>query len=247
MHENRTLKPPTVPFYWPEISSEGKKPSRKSLATLPDGGFDAILSRGVLQAQARGDLIFSDPLAHHQELDLPTRHRMEEPNALSALCVSVRPDRRDLGLAVIIMEAMKTLARQEGLQLLVVPLRPTRKHEFPTSEMTDYIKWTLGPGRSPITTNQEAGRVGQAFDSWLRKHLRLGGRIVKVAASSYCVHATADEWQEWTGVDLNASTEGGENTSDGQIRENSDDSNIKIPWGPRALALPQTRAGCMVH
>lgn len=222
----------TVPFFWPEISNHGRKPPPECLATLPDGGFDTILARGVLQAHARGELSLgsTDPLTSDQELDLPKRHRTETPNTLSALEITVRPDRRELGLAVIVMNAMKTLARQDGLQLLVVPLRPTRKHEFCTVDMADYIQWKLGPGHSPITSNPEENRASQAFDPWLRKHLRFGGRIIKVAKTSSCVHAKAVHWQEWTGLDLIASVEGNGSTDVVHVQQTSDEPIIEVPF-----------------
>ena len=137
-----------------------------------------------------------------QELDLPTSHWTEEPKTLGGICVAVRPDPRELGLAVIILEAMKTLARQAGHQLLVVPVRPTRKHEFPTMGMADYIKWTLS-GTLPVVNDPEETPASQVYDPWLRKHLCLGGQIVKVAISSVNVHGTTVQWEEWTGIDLN--------------------------------------------
>lgn len=166
-HEDIIAIGNTIPFFWPEISNQGSKAFAESLETLPDGGFDTILSRGVLQAQARGEVSLEStlPTTSDQELDVPTSHRTETPNSLSGLAVAVRPDRRELGLAVIILEAMKNLARQAGLQLLVVPVRPTRKHEFPTVDMADYIKWTL-PGTLPVVTDPKEIPASQAYDPW---------------------------------------------------------------------------------
>ena len=38
------------------------------------------------------------------------------------------------------------------------------------------------------------------FDSWLRVHIRMGGRIVKVAPCSMVVPGTLAEWSRWTGI-----------------------------------------------
>jgi hypothetical protein len=40
------------------------------------------------------------------------------------------------------------------------------------------------------------------FDPWLRKHVRLGGTIAKVALSSMFIQGTVAEWQDWTGIDF---------------------------------------------
>jgi hypothetical protein len=53
-----------------------------------------------------------------------------------------------------------------------------------------------------------AGRVrsdGLPVDPWLRVHVRLGARIVKVCPLSMVVPGTLSDWREWTGLPLNGS------------------------------------------
>ena len=221
----------TLPFFWPEISNQGSSAFPECLATLPDGGFDTILARGVLQAQVRDGVshVSSTPITGDQELDLPTSQRFEEPNALAGLSLSVRPDCREQGLAVIIIDAMKTLARQAGLELFVVPVAPTRKHEFPTVEMADYIKWTLPRALPVIPDGKGIDRADQLFDPLLRKHMRLGGQIVKIAPSSIYVHATAVQWKEWTGIDLNTLVKQDLRTGVVQARDSLDEIIVEVP------------------
>jgi len=40
---------------------------------------------------------------------------------------------------------------------------------------------------------------GLPADPWLRVHVRMGGRIVKVAPCSMVIPGTLREWREWTG------------------------------------------------
>jgi hypothetical protein len=100
---------------------------------------------------------------------------------------------------------------------LVVPLRPTRKPEFPLTPFENYISWTqtnspvnhLSNGilhqqknDAPISANSCNLSYDLPFDPWLRKHVRLGGNIVKIAPSSMVIEGTVAEWKDWTGVDL---------------------------------------------
>lgn len=191
----------SIPFFWPEITH---LPSTKRLSdypdllsTLPDSGYDATLARGMASLLSQDD--------------------ETQPNALSALSITIRPDRRQQGLAEDLVRVMKDTARTNSLRCLVVPLRPTQKHRFPSVQMEEYVHWTRedqGPGMTPVRT----------FDPWLRKHLQLGGRIVKIATASMVIRGTCDEWRKWTGVDLNA-WEG---------RENSKERYIDVPI-PRGL------------
>ncbi|KFY84800.1 hypothetical protein V500_08977 [Pseudogymnoascus sp. VKM F-4518 (FW-2643)] len=182
-------------------------------ARLPDGGWGTIVSRGIRQHLLREGLPPSSvpPLTRDQERDWIACQAADKPNALSALSMTVRADRRQLGLAEMLVEAMKQTARAEGLQALVVPLRPTRKAEFPLVPMQDYMTWkntnevpsTIAATSPPSMDNGHPAKHELPFDPWLRKHISLGGTMVKVATCNMVVHGSITEWQEWTGVDFN--------------------------------------------
>jgi hypothetical protein len=140
-----------------------------------------------------------------------------KPNALSALSITVRADRRNLGLAERLIEAMRQTAKEERLQVLVAPLRPTRKSEFPFIRMENYVRWMQAKAipidrPSPLSSrptdsflHPDQGHIAKhepPFDPWLRKHVRLGGRIVKIAPSSMVVEGSIIERQTWTGIDF---------------------------------------------
>ncbi|OGE47043.1 hypothetical protein PENARI_c072G08365 [Penicillium arizonense] len=102
--------------------------------------------------------------------------------------MAVQADRRKLGLAEMLVNAMKQTARAEGLEALIVPLRPTRKAEFPLVPMQDYMTWkcekvpsTVPAGISSSMDNSQPTKQELPVDPWLRSHISLGGTMVKAA------------------------------------------------------------------
>ncbi|KAJ5662386.1 uncharacterized protein N7477_010002 [Penicillium maclennaniae] len=220
----------SIPFFWPELltldptSRLSEHP--KVLATLPEGGYDTILSWGIQQHLSREGLI--DPLWSLSN---------DPPNALSALSITVRGDRRRTGLAEIFIRTMKQAAIDDSFRAMVVPLRPTQKPKYPSASMEDYVQWTIssttdsthcipGPEVNSINVTLDSHQQrNSAFDPWLRKHLRLGGRIAKVAHRSMKVRGTDEQWRKWTGVDFEARAMEARACVDGDVM------NIFIPGG----------------
>jgi hypothetical protein len=131
--------------------------------SLPDEGWDAVLAGGI-EATRSG----------------------QRPNALSALAIVVAPDMRGSDLAERLIANMKTSARQNGLDALVAPVRPTKKPAYPLTSFADYIGWTT-PSGAP-------------FDPWVRKHWQLGARLVKIAPRPMRVEAPLAQWADWSGL-----------------------------------------------
>jgi hypothetical protein len=155
-HENERVLATSnsIPFHWPEPDDE---------TSLPDEGWDAVLTTGV-EAAASG----------------------QRPNALSALAIVVAPDMRGSDLAERLIANMKTSARQNGLEALVAPVRPTKKPAYPLTSFADYMGWTTADGAP--------------FDPWVRKHWQLGARIAKIAPRSMRVQAPLSQWTGWSGL-----------------------------------------------
>ncbi len=129
-------------------------------AELPDNGWDFAIRNGLL-ASIRGD----------------------QPDAVSAVEIAVRPDRQGTGLSGQMLTAMRANAGRHGFAELVAPVRPSGKVD-PHEPMSAY-----------------AFRVredGLPADPWLRVHVRAGGRIDKVAPRSMVIPGTLDEWRSWT-------------------------------------------------
>jgi hypothetical protein len=115
------------------------------------------------------------------------------PTTLSALEIALLPMARSGGNSQAMLEAMKACARRHGLAELFAPVRPNQKHLRPRMPMRDYIALTRDDGL-PV-------------DSWLRTHLRIGGRIIKVAPCSMTIVGTIAEWAQWTGAPFQRSGE----------------------------------------
>ena len=109
-----------------------------------------------------------------------------EPTTLSALVAVVDPGYQGRGLSSLIIEGMRGLAAEHGLDALVAPVRPTLKARYPLTPMERYLGWRRADG--------------QLFDPWLRGHERLGAEILGVCPGSLVVEGTVAEWEEWTGM-----------------------------------------------
>lgn len=133
----------------------------RQLTQLPDEGVDWGVKRAV------------------------TGHKEgARPNLLMGVQVVVDKRHAGKGLSTSATREMLKLAVNSGFQALIVPLRPSNKHEYPLVDMDDYIQWK--------------NEKGMPFDNWLRVHIRMGGDIVGVCARSMFISGTVCEWQEWT-------------------------------------------------
>jgi GNAT superfamily N-acetyltransferase len=110
----------------------------------------------------------------------------QRPTALCALAAEIRPRFQGRGLASRILDAMSGLARENRLAHLIAPVRPSLKHRYPITPIERYVTWM--------------NESGEAFDPWIRVHLRRGGTIVKPVPRSLRITATVAEWEEWTGM-----------------------------------------------
>lgn len=197
----------SLPFFWPELDQVGGRARLQAHPevwdTLPDTGYDTILTRGVNQYLCRQGLLSVKPPTLDSTIDPTTKYldddcfRIESPNALSAISITVHPEYRSIGIAESMIQAMKQTAHRKNLEILVVPLRPTRKSEYPFVTMEEYIKWSHQPSMGDA--NPAGGDL--PFDPWLRKHVRLGAKTIKVARNSMHVEGTLAEWQKWTKCD----------------------------------------------
>jgi len=108
------------------------------------------------------------------------------PNTISALAAMVSKRHRRLGLSTEIVRQMILLASRSGCDDLIAPVRPTLKEQYPLVSINDYIQWT--------------DNNGEAFDPWIRVHLRLGGEVLGVANCTLKVESSVSDWERWTGI-----------------------------------------------
>jgi len=108
------------------------------------------------------------------------------PNTLCGLSIVIAPGLQGQGLSALMAGAMKDLAIEHELNDLIIPLRPSRKSQYPQIPMEDYVQWQR--------------EDGTPFDPWLRIHCRLGASIIGMAPLSMVITETVSRWEEWTGM-----------------------------------------------
>lgn len=132
-----------------------------ALDDLPDDGWDWAFTQAV---------------QNHRQRIIPNTH--------CAIQIVIHPEYRGQGLSSPMIEAVRAVTKAQGLQKLIIPLRPSEKSKYPLIGLGDYIKWQTDDGL--------------AFDPWLRAHVRAGARIIKVCRTSKIIRGSHAEWEEWT-------------------------------------------------
>lgn len=104
---------------------------------------------------------------------------------VSALEIIVLAPYRGRGVSQLMLSAMVANTWNRGFADLYAPVRPSDKHREPRTPFADYVGRTRDDGLP--------------HDSWLRAHVRAGGRILKPAPCSMVIAGTLAQWTEWTG------------------------------------------------
>jgi GNAT superfamily N-acetyltransferase len=113
------------------------------------------------------------------------------PTVVSALEINVLPPYRGRGVSQLMLSAMVANTWARGFGDLYAPIRPSDKHLEPHVPFADYVMRTRADGLP--------------HDGWLRAHVRAGGRIVRIAPTSFVAVGTLAEWRQWTGLPFNHS------------------------------------------
>lgn len=107
-------------------------------------------------------------------------------NIHCAIQIVLRPEYRGEGLSAPMVHAALAVTRAMDLACLIIPLRPSEKSKYPLTTLDDYIHWKA--------------EDGLPFDAWLRVHIKLGARVIKVCHQSKTIRGTVAEWEKWTGM-----------------------------------------------
>jgi hypothetical protein len=107
-------------------------------------------------------------------------------NVLCALVIMVPRPLQARGLSPFVVQAMAELARRQGLEELIAPVRPSWKERYPLVPIERYAGWRRADGL--------------LFDPWMRVHERLGATVLKPEPRSLRISGTVGEWEEWTGM-----------------------------------------------
>ena len=113
------------------------------------------------------------------------------PAGATAVCLieaRIHPEARSRGLSGELLLAARGRARDLGYQHLIAPILPTAKHLEPHTPIAEYVTRTRADGLP--------------HDPWLRTHLRVGGRLVRVCPAAMTIAGSLREWREWTGLAL---------------------------------------------
>ena len=108
------------------------------------------------------------------------------PNVVMGVQVVVDKRCRGRGLSAVATRAMLRQAALKGAPTVLAPVRPSQKHAYPLIPLEDYVAWT----------NPD----GLPFDGWLRVHVRLGGKVVRVCPRSMEIRGSVRDWETWTGM-----------------------------------------------
>jgi hypothetical protein len=119
--------------------------------------------------------------------------QMPEPNWLCLIAVNAHDELRGQRFSKFLIEEAKQHAKRAGFGEVIVPLRPTKKHEFPLMTMEEYL--------------QKKSVDGEIFNPWLRTHVNAGAEILNICSESAVVKASLKKWREWTGAGLGESGE----------------------------------------
>ena len=112
-------------------------------------------------------------------------------NAVSLLEARIVPGRLGSGMSAALLTAARQRVAEAGISDLFGPVRPAAKAAEPRTPMVEYV--------------HRVREDGLPVDGWIRTHVRLGARIVKVCPTSMAVPGSLAEWREWTGLPFDTS------------------------------------------
>lgn len=180
---------------WPAYNHHGNHTGRYFSALYPRHAALQILfvDRRSGRAVARGRTIpfhwdgtLDDLPRGIDAVGLRAVDEPENPTALSALAAEIDPEYQGSGLSGLLVQAMRRAARDCGLSRLVAPVRPSWKDRYPLIPINQYAGWRRADGLP--------------FDPWVRLHIRIGGRILRVEPQSLQIVAPTSDWESWTGM-----------------------------------------------
>jgi len=111
--------------------------------------------------------------------------------AVSLIEARMDPAATSRGLSAQLLVAAREHVRRLGYADLLAPIRPTLKHLEPDTPMVDYL--------------DRQRPDGLPHDPWLRTHLRIGGRLVRICPAAMTIAGSLREWREWTALPFDRS------------------------------------------
>ena len=137
---------------------------------LPDNGWDEVVLRSV-------DYVNNSEKQKKNSM---------LPSLICALSVTISPNYRSTGLAATLIAKLCQISTKAGFKAMAVPLRPTKRTLYPFQSFEEYCSWQR--------------EDGMPFDPWIRTHVKLGAKILKIAPHSMTIDGSLVEWQDWTNL-----------------------------------------------
>jgi hypothetical protein len=113
------------------------------------------------------------------------------PGAVSLLEARLDPAHVGAGRSAVLLTQARDNASRLGYTDLLGPVRPTLKAAEPRTPIGDYA----------FRTRED----GLPADPWMRTHVRVGARTVKVCPASMTIPGTLADWRRWTGLPFDTS------------------------------------------
>jgi GNAT superfamily N-acetyltransferase len=126
-------------------------------------------------------------------MEAATRRLVTESTVACGIQIVIDPDLHGQGYARAMVSHMKETAAAHGCDRLYVPIRPTRKSEYPTESMREYA--------------QRVTEGGEPFDPWQQVHVSLGAKVIGPCDLAMVISGTVAEWEEWTGLGFDSDGE----------------------------------------
>jgi GNAT superfamily N-acetyltransferase len=124
------------------------------VATLPEGGVDAIVEAGFAEAAA-------------------------DPTVLCALQIVIAPEVRAQGLSSRMIQRMAEIGRDHGLDRLIAPVRPNLKHRYPLVPMERYVTWRRDDGTHLDPWLRTHERLGAPIVKVANESMRVPGTVAQ--------------------------------------------------------------------
>lgn len=109
-------------------------------------------------------------------------------NCLMAVQIVVAANHQGKGLSATAVQEIAKLAARQGIDKIIVPLRPASKHRYPLIPFDEYMNWK--------------NQAGLPYDRWLRVHIKLGAEVIRVCPESMYIPGTLVQWRDWTGMEF---------------------------------------------
>lgn len=175
------LHHPIIDEYWMSFINAFKE---YQLLIIKDDEIYVIINSVPLNLDIQLDSLPKEGWDWGIKKSIDDYNARKQPNALMGVEIVVNKKHQGKGLSSLAVIEMLDLSKRKKFKSLIVPVRPSLKHLYPLTAMENYIKWT--------------NKDNLPFDAWLRVHVKLGGKIVKVCSESMKISGNVSEWEQWT-------------------------------------------------